>query len=154
MAEQNYEIGLKWTGNLGEGTKDYRSYERSYVVYADQKPDLLGSSDPDYMGDPSRWNPEELLIASLSACHMLWYLHLCSKHKIIVTEYLDRPTAIVTVSSSGYGVFEEAILHPHIKITDPSRIEEAKALHEEAHKRCFIANSLNFPVKVESNFSA
>lgn len=147
----HYELAVTWTGNTGQGTKDYRSYERSHVVTAPGKPDLVGSSDPKFKGDPKRWNPEELLLASLSACHMLWYLHLCSEQKIIVTEYIDRPTGEMIVEPTGSGRFKEATMRPSIVITDAARIADAEKLHHEAHKKCFIANSVNFPVKVESS---
>ncbi len=144
--EHSYLLDIEWTGNKGQGTLDYRSYERSLVVKAEGKPDLLGSSDPLFLGDRSKWNPEELLIASLSSCHMLWYLHLCSTKKIIVVSYHDLPTAKLIIEAQGEGHFAEATLKPEIVITDASRIEEAIHLHEDAHKKCFIAKALNFPV--------
>ncbi len=147
----HYELSVKWTGNRGDGTKDYRSYDRAHLITAPGKPDLVGSSDPKFRGDPTRWNPEELLLASLSACHMLWYLHLCSEQKIIVMEYVDRPIGEMIVEASGLGRFKEATMRPVIVITDAARIADAEKLHAEAHKKCFIANSVNFPVKVESS---
>lgn len=150
MQEHEYQVTVKWTGNTGEGTKNYRAYERSHVVMAEGKPELLGSSDPAYRGDAAKWNPEELLLASLSACHMLWYLHLCSDRKIVVTAYLDKPVGKMVVEASGAGHFQEATLNPKIAITDSTRIAEAESLHQEAHAKCFIANSVKFPVKVVS----
>lgn len=147
--ELHYEITVTWTGNTGQGTRDYRSYERAHTVTGPGKPDLVGSSDPKFRGDAKRWNPEELLLASLSACHMLWYLHLCAESKIVVTEYVDRPTGEMVIEASGLGRFKEATMRPSITITDSSRIADAEKLHEEAHKKCFIANSVNFPVKAE-----
>jgi organic hydroperoxide reductase OsmC/OhrA len=152
--EQTYKVVVEWTGNKGQGTTDYRSYERSHVFKAKGKPDLPGSADPMFQGDASRWNPEELILASLSACHMLWYLHLCSVKKIIVQEYSDQPTAKMVIEPSGDGKISEATLQPKIRITDSSRIEEAKSLHEEAHKKCFIARSINFPVHLAPSVDA
>lgn len=151
--EHNYTIAMEWTGNTGQGTKDYRSYERSFAITHEEKPILAGSSDPLFRGDPKKWNPEELLLASLASCHMLWYLHLCSDHKIIVTKYLDRPTAIMMIDSSGKGYFKEATLNPLITITDATRIADAEGLHEEAHHKCFIANSINFPLSILPKFN-
>src|SRR5579872_7075602 len=111
MSEHLYRISMKWTGNTGQGTKDYRSYERSHVISSQGKPDLLGSSDPLFRGDATKYNPEELLLAALSACHMLWYLHLCSEKKITVVEYIDQPTALMIIETSGSGRFKEATMH-------------------------------------------
>lgn len=148
MAEHLYQVSIRWTGDTGQGTRDYRSYERSFLISSNGKPDLFGSSDPSFRGDPAKYNPEELLLASLSSCHMLWYLHLCAEHKIVVKEYKDQPTALMIVEPSGSGYFKEATLHPVIVIAS-SDVEKAEKLHQEAHKKCFIANSINFPVKIQ-----
>lgn len=149
MAELNYLIHLEWTGNLGEGTKDYRSYHRSYTVNAEGKEAVQGSADPQFKGDASKWNPEEMLLSSLSACHMLWYLHLCSTHKITVSAYTDQPLANLNVDGAGNGQFTKAILRPHIVIQESEKVETARALHHEAHQKCFVARSINFPVSIE-----
>lgn len=150
MSEHRYQISVKWTGNTGQGTKDYRGYERSHLISCPGKPDLLGTSDPKFRGDPTKYNPEELLLASLSACHMLWYLHLCSDSKIVVIEYVDNPTAVMVVEPSGSGRFKEATLQPSIILAN-DKVVEAERLHEEAHKKCFIANSVNFPIILKPN---
>ena len=90
--EHNYKLSIRWTGNKGEGTKNYTAYERSHVIQVENKPDISGSSDPAFRGDSTRYNPEELLVASLSSCHMLWYLHLCAEAKVIVIDYVDHAT--------------------------------------------------------------
>ena len=141
-----YETNLKWTGNQGEGTGSYRSYERDHTITIPGKPDILGSSDPAFRGDPSRHNPEELLVASLSACHMLWYLHLCASHKIVVLAYEDRATGEMVENADGSGRFKSVTLHPNITLADPAMKVKAEALHEKANQACFIANSCNFPV--------
>lgn len=151
--EFSYKTVIEWTGNTGEGTKDYRSYERSYSLACEKKPTLLGSSDPAFRGDASKWNPEELLLSALSSCHMLWFLHLCSERKIVVTSYVDHPVAIMTMDATGSGRFKEATLHPSIVITDPDRASELEEIHGAAHEKCFIANSINFPVKVISSIT-
>jgi organic hydroperoxide reductase OsmC/OhrA len=149
-----YKIGLKWQGNTGEGTSNYRSYKRDYLVHIDGKDDLPGSSDPSFRGDPSRYNPEELLVASLSACHMLWYLHLCANAGIVVQQYKDDATGVMQEDKKRGGYFKEVVLRPQVSITDESRKEEAIQLHQRAHELCFIANSVNFEVRHEPILSS
>lgn len=149
MKTHNYTLQLNWTGNTGVGTLNYRTYERSHEIRIDGKPILKGSSDPAFRGDASCYNPEELLLASLSSCHMLWYLHLCADNGIIVTDYADNATAIMEETENGSGKFTEATLCPVVIITDERFAEKAILLHEEANRMCFIANSVNFPVKHE-----
>lgn len=144
-----YEITLSWTGNLGEGTSSYKAYDRSFSVQHQDKPQLIGSSDPLFRGDPSKWNPEELLLASLASCHMLWYLHLCSSNGINVQSYEDKPTAIMVVEKGGSGKITEATLHPKATLQDLQKQDLALQLHKEAHSYCFIANSVNFPIRID-----
>jgi len=145
-----YETTVRWTGNTGSGTSNYRSFERAYEISADgQKPKILGSSDPVFRGDPGRWNPEELLVAALSACHKLWYLHLCAMAGIVVTEYVDHAEGVMEERDDGSGRFQRVILKPEVRIVPASDVTKARELHSEAHKKCFIANSVNFPVDHE-----
>ena len=147
MNEQHYyKATIKWTGNKGTGTDNYRNYERSHDIIIENKPDISGSSDPAFRGDKSKHNPEELLVSSLSACHMLWYLHLCSAAGIIVVDYIADATGIIMETPDGGGQFKEVTLHPVVTVTDNSAMEEAHELHKKAHELCFIANSVNFPV--------
>lgn len=147
MSNQHYySLTLKWTGNKGQGTSAYTAYERSHIVTIQNKPDLLCSSDADFRGDKSRHNPEELLVASLSSCHMLWYLHLCSEAGIVVTEYTDNAKGTMIVTDDGGGRFSEVTLYPEVTITDRSMEEKANELHKRANQLCFIANSCNFPI--------
>lgn len=146
-----YAVTVKWTGNIGSGTSNYRSYDRRHEISAEaQKPIIYGSSDPAFRGDPARWNPEELLIASLSACHKLWYLHLCAVEGIVVIEYVDHAEGFMEEETNGSGHFQRVILRPIVKITAGSDIQKARELHEKAQAKCFIANSVNFPVQHES----
>jgi organic hydroperoxide reductase OsmC/OhrA len=146
--EHNYRISTVWTGNRGSGTSNYRAYARDHEISAGGKTaPVLCSSDPTFRGDPSRYNPEELLVGSLSACHMLWFLHLCADAGIVVTEYSDEAAGTMVTHGEGAGEFVKVILKPRAVITDPSRIEEASALHARAHEMCFIARSVNFPVE-------
>jgi organic hydroperoxide reductase OsmC/OhrA len=149
--EHRYQVDLVWTGNRGSGTSGYRAYDRSHDVSVpgSDKPALSCSSDPSFRGDPTRWNPEELLVASLSACHQLWYLHLCAEAGVIVTEYLDHATGLMAEAPDGGGVFLGVTLHPVVSVTRDSNAAEALALHDRAHALCFIANSVNFPVAHE-----
>jgi organic hydroperoxide reductase OsmC/OhrA len=148
MPSHHYSLTTVWTGNTGKGTSGYRDYERSYDVRIPEKPVLAGSSDPKFRGDPTRYNPEDLLVASLSACHMLWYLHLCSDQKIICTHYSDAAEGEMEITTNGVGRFTKVVLRPDIVITSEAGLKAAHELHERAHALCFIANSVNFPVEV------
>ncbi len=149
MAKEHlYKTNIEWTGNRGEGTGHYKSYDRSHVISVDNKPVIQASSDPAFMGDATKYNPEELLVAALSSCHMLWFLHLCSDHGIVVVDYKDEATGVMLETASG-GHFTEVVLHPVVTVGDKAHINKANELHHEANKKCFIANSCNFPVKHE-----
>jgi len=147
MTKQHHcRATVQWTGNNGRGTSDYRSYERSHIIRVDGKQDIAGSSDPAFRGDKSRYNPEELLLSSLSACHLLWYLHLCSEAGVIVTAYTDQATGTMAETENGGGHFTEVTLHPAVTVEEPSMADKARELHKKARELCFIANSVNFPV--------
>lgn len=145
--EHQYAARLVWTGNKGEGTSTYRSYDRSYTISVKNKADFDGSSDPMYRGDATKHNPEDLLVMSLSSCHMLTYLHLCADNGIVVTAYEDDAVGIMVEDAIGGGCFTEVTLNITVKITDATKKEKAEELHHDANKRCFVANSVNFPVK-------
>lgn len=148
MADKHhhYAITVRWTGNTGIGTKSYRSYERSYDIVANGKPFIAGSSDPAFRGDGCRWNPEELLVASLSACHKLWFLGLCAQAGIVVTAYEDVAEGLMIEQESGEGQFDSVTLRPRVTISTHSDKAKAMELHHRAHEMCFIARSMNFPV--------
>jgi organic hydroperoxide reductase OsmC/OhrA len=148
MKQHNYKIRMEWTGNDGEGTKAYKSYRRDHVIQAEGKPEIPGSSDPHFRGDPSRYNPEELLIASLSSCHMLWYLHLCAVNQIVVVDYRDEASGVMRENPDGSGEFLRVNLKPMVKMHAGADRVKALDLHHEAHRLCFIARSVNFPVEV------
>lgn len=141
-----YVARLTWTGNLGEGTTGYQAYGRDYDIECDGKPSLQGSADPGYLGDASRYNPEELLVASLSACHMLWYLHLCAVNDVVVKGYEDRAEGVMEVNRDGSGQFRMVTLKPLVTITPESDPATAERMHKEANARCFVARSVSFPV--------
>jgi organic hydroperoxide reductase OsmC/OhrA len=149
----HYETVVDWKGNLGTGTSGYRDYERAHEVGADGRPPILASSDPAFRGDPTRWNPELLLVAAISQCHMLWYLHLCADAGIVVTGYVDRAHGTMAETGEG-GQFEDVVLRPAVQVTDPSMVDKARSLHREANRRCYIANSLNFRVRHEPTVTA
>jgi organic hydroperoxide reductase OsmC/OhrA len=144
--EHHYALSLEWTGNQGTGTSDYRAYTRNHTISTHGKPDLLASSDPSFRGDKTRYNPEEMLVAALSSCHMLSYLHVCVLNGVVVLEYKDNATGTMTENPDGSGQLTEVTLHPTVKVKDPSMIEKANHLHEKASQLCFIARSVNFPV--------
>ena len=149
-----YALTVTWTGNRGEGTAAYRAYSRDHEVSSGAKAVIGGSSDPAFRGDPQRWSPEELLLAALSQCHMLWYLHLCAAAGIVVTAYVDTPEGTLVEEGNGSGRFVEATLRPRIGLADLGRVEEASGLHGRAHDLCFIAQSVNFPVECRPTFEA
>ena len=153
MKQHRYEIHVSWTGNLGQGTSGYTSYLRNHEVSAAGKPVVLASSDPAFRGDPARYNPEDLLVASLSACHMLSYLHLCAVNGVVVVDYADDAFGLMEETADGGGVFTEVTLRPAVTITAGSDADKALSLHEEAHRYCFIANSVKFPVRHEPRIS-
>lgn len=142
--EHKYSLSVKWTGNKGSGTSGYRDYERSHIISAENKEDIICSSDPAFRGDITKYSPEELLLGAVSGCHMLWYLHLCADSGIVVVEYVDNPVGILTESDDGSGCFSEITLNPVISITNKSVINRANELHKRANELCFIANSCNF----------
>jgi organic hydroperoxide reductase OsmC/OhrA len=141
-----YETLVHWAAD-GDGAMTYRSYSRDFTIVTHDKPEIAGSSDPAFHGDATRYNPEELLVASLSSCHMLWYLHLCSVNGITVLEYHDIATGTME-EGDGAGQFVKVELRPMVAIASGDAAR-ALALHEEAHRLCFIARSVNFPVEVE-----
>ena len=146
-----YTLFITWTGNQGVGTKNYTSYARDHTVQVLNKPMLHASSDPMFKGDPSKYNPEELFVASLSSCHMLWYLHLCAENDIVIEAYEDKATGVLSFHEDDSGQFTEVTLHPTVKIKDGSKIELAEQLHTEANAKCFIAKSCNFNVSHQSS---
>jgi organic hydroperoxide reductase OsmC/OhrA len=142
----HYKTTTTWVGNRGQGTANYRAYDRNHDIAVEGRPDILCSSDPAFRGDTSRHNPEILLVASLSGCHMLWYLHLCADNNIIVTEYTDEATGTMEENKDGSGQFIEVTLNPRVTVADTSMIEKANELHHKANEMCFIARSVKFPV--------
>lgn len=141
-----YNTTIKWTGNKGTGTDNYRNYERSYEVIVTDKPIILGSSDPAFRGDKTKYNPEDLLVTSISSCHMLWYLHLCAEARVIVIDYIDNAIGIMVETSNGGGQFVEVTLNPIVTVKEQGMLEKADELHKKANELCFIANSVNFPI--------
>jgi organic hydroperoxide reductase OsmC/OhrA len=145
--EHKYSLTIQWTGNTGNGTAGYNSYERSHSILIDGKDEIKASSDPAFRGDGTKHNPEELLLASLSSCHMLWFLNLCSGKGIIVTAYVDKPSGTMTLTKDGSGKFTEVVLNPTATVEGNISADVLSEIHQKAHKMCFIANSVNFPVR-------
>ena len=142
-----YRMTTIWIGNRGEGTRGYKNYDRNHIVRIEGKHDLNCSSDPAFRGDPTKYSPEELLVSSLSGCHMLWYLHLCAANGVIVTDYVDEATGTMRENPDGSGEFIEVILSPRVTVLESSMVEKATSLHHDANRMCFIARSMNFPVR-------
>lgn len=144
-----YTVTVTWTGNQGTGTSSYRDFVRDHDIAAEGRPTILGSSDPAFRGDPTRWNPEQLLVAALSECHMLWYLHLCADGGVIVESYVDDAIGTMAMEKNGAGQFTEVVLRPTVTVTSLDMVDKAVALHGKSHEMCFIARSVNFPVRHE-----
>lgn len=149
MRPHHFHTRIEWTGNHGDGTKDYRSYGRDHLISAPGKADIAGSSAPAFRGDAGAWNPEELLVAAIAACHQLWFLHFAADAGIIVTAYSDDAVGVMEMADDGGGQFTAVTLHPCVTLTDEARRAELDTLHERAHALCFIARSVNFPVHCE-----
>lgn len=145
-----YTVTIAWTGNRGTGTSDYRAYGRDHILAAPGKPDIAGSSDPAFRGDAARWNPEELLVGALSACHKLWYLHLAAANGIAVLSYEDAASGEMVEDEARGGWFTGVTLRPVVRLRAGDDAALALRLHEAAHHNCFIANSVNFPVRIEA----
>jgi organic hydroperoxide reductase OsmC/OhrA len=147
--EHRYEVSCLWTGDRGEGTVDYRAYDRLYDTASEGKPTIQGSSDPAFRGDAEKWNPELLLVAALSQCHLLSYLHRCAVGGVTVVGYRDTAEGVMVQDADDGGNFEKVVLRPVVTLADESLVEAAERLHSEASARCFIASSVNFPVRHE-----
>ena len=145
----DYGVSIDWTGNRGTGTTGYRDYDRHHTISAAGKPTIAGSADPAFRGAPDRWTPEELLVAALAECHPLWYLHLAADAGVVVTGYRDRASGSLLIEPDGGGRFTEVVLRPRVTVRLPEQAEHAQALHVEANRLCFIARSVNFPVRHE-----
>lgn len=145
----HYDVRVTWTGNRGTGTSGYRDYARDHLIEADGRQPIAGSSDPAFRGNPTRWNPEQLLVAAVSACHKLWYLHLCAEAGVVVLDYVDDALGTMAEDSSGSGHFTRVTLRPVVTIRAGCDTAVAAILHTSAHDKCFIANSLNFPIRCE-----
>lgn len=149
IGEHHYTLRTCWTGNRGSGTSGYRDYDRSVTLAVAGKPDIAASSDKPFRGDPAKWNPEDLLLAALSECHLLSYLHACVGAGVVVVSYEDEATGAMVEDGRGGGAFREVVLRPRVVVADESMIEAATAAHRQAREWCFIANSVNFPVRHE-----
>ena len=152
--EHRYGVTVTWTGNTGTGTSGYRDYERAHEISAEGKAAIAASSDPVFRGERARWNPEELLVAALSGCHQLAYLHLCAVAGIVVVEYVDHAEGVMATTPDGAGQFVRVVLRPKVTLAAGSDLAKAKELHHEAHEKCFIARSVNFPVENEAEVVA
>lgn len=154
FGEHRYALHTTWTGDRGTGTSGYRDYDRAVTIAVEGKTTLEASSDKPFRGDPSKWNPEDLLLASLSECHLLSYLHACVTAGVVVVSYSDEATGLMTEDGRGGGAFTEVVLHPRVVVAEASMIEAAEAAHAQANAWCFIANSMNFPVRHEAEVTS
>jgi organic hydroperoxide reductase OsmC/OhrA len=149
----DFASSIIWTGNRGEGTRAYKGYDRTWDIVLPGKDIIHCSNDPLLGGDPAKMNPEDLLISALSACHMLWYLHLASNAGIVVSDYRDDPIGHGETLPNGAGRFLAAVLRPKISVQEGADLSIAAELHHKVHDFCFIARSVNFPVSYEPTFN-
>jgi organic hydroperoxide reductase OsmC/OhrA len=147
MSEHHYLTNITWTGNTGQGTKTVRGYDREHTIQVEGKPVIPGTSEVSIQGNKVKYNPEELLLSALSACHMLVYLYLCAKANVVVTAYVDKATGTLVETADGGGHFTEAILKPEITIQGEVDADLLNQLQHDANKQCYIASSCNFPVR-------
>ena len=150
--EHTYSTRVTWTGNPGGGTTRRNDHSRNHEIAVDGKPVIPASSDPAFRGDASRYNPEDLFVASLSACHMLWYLSLCGRAGIEVRDYVDQAEGVMVEEAGGGGQFTRVVLRPTITLAAGADAGAAEAIHHEAHAKCFIAQSVSCPVTVEATY--
>ncbi|MEM9287908.1 MAG: OsmC family protein [Pseudomonadota bacterium] len=150
--DARYECQIEWTGNRGLGTKSYTSYDRTWDIITPGKPVIHCSNDPALGGDPTKSNPEDLLLCALSACHMLWFLHFASDADLTVHRYLDKPVARGELQANGAGRFISATLRPHISVSEGTDLSVADQMHDQIHGVCFIARSVNFPVAYQAKY--
>ncbi len=150
MKQYQYDVKVEWTGNKGKGTLNYKEYGRNFLVSGIEKNTFIpGSADPDFLGDPKRYNPEDMLVSSLASCHMLWFLHLCAINKVVVVEYIDCASGTMEISKDGKGQFTAVTLKPLVVVAEDAMLERIDELHTRANNMCFIANSCKFPIKHE-----
>lgn len=151
--EHDYTSTIRWTGDRGQGTKTYKGYDRTWRIETPGKAPVECSNDPLLGGDPTKHNPEDLLLSALSSCHMLWYLHLASNAGIIVHGYEDSPVGVGETSPDGAGRFLRATLRPLIQVKAGADLRRADDIHQEIKRYCFIARSVNFPVACDAVYS-
>jgi organic hydroperoxide reductase OsmC/OhrA len=147
----SYSCNIVWEGNLGTGTSAYDAYGRNHIIHMDGKPPIAASSDAPFRGDVTRINPEDMLLSALASCHMLWYLHLCADAGVVVTHYICDAHGTLVLPQGAAGHFSQVTLLPDVTVASSDMIAKANELHEEANKKCFMANSVNFPVHHQPN---
>lgn len=143
-----YYATIEWTGNRGTGTSGYTDYGRNHTISVENKIDIEASADPHFKGDATRYNPEDMFLTSIASCHMLWYLHLCADHGVIVEQYVDKPYGLMETVAGGSGKFTKIELHPTVTVKDENTRKLAAELHHKAHEMCFLSNSVNFTITI------
>ncbi len=154
MKQHAYGTTVRWSAEGGQGTTNYGAYRRDHTIGVEGKAPIAASSDPSFRGDATRYNPEELLVASLSSCHLLWYLHLCATNGVTVLQYTDDAIGMMEENADGSGRFVRVELRPRVTVAPKCDRQRALALHEKAHHLCFIARSVNFAVEVLAEVTA
>jgi organic hydroperoxide reductase OsmC/OhrA len=145
IREHSFAIAVTWSGNRGTGTSGYKDYDRAHLVAAEGKESIAGSAAKVFHGDAVKWNPEEMLVAALSQCHMLSFLHVATSTGVVVQSYQDEASGILTTNAEGGGSMTSVTLRPRVEISAGTPAQVV-ALHHRARELCFIANSINFPL--------
>ena len=148
----HYAAKITWHGRRDGLPFDYRSYDRTHRVEIEGKPAFIASADPTFLGDSSLYNPEDMLVVALSSCHMLSYLAICARARVTVLSYTDEAEGVMVMDQPDTGRFSDVLLKPVVELAPGSDVEKARSFHAMAHKVCFIARSVNFPVRCEPSF--
>ena len=148
----HFSAKVTWTGAAKGTTSSYESYSRDHLIEIPGKPPIAGSADTVFRGDASRHNPEDLLVMSLSTCHMLTYLAQAARAGVHVLGYTDEAAGTMQMKD-GKMRFTDVSLHPQVVIAADSDPDTAQQLHHLAHEHCFVASSVNFPVTCDARVS-
>ncbi|HKC94876.1 MAG TPA: OsmC family protein [Nitrospira sp.] len=145
-----HKVTLEW--KRGSESFTYESYNRDHTLVFEGGSQVTASAAPAYRGNPSHVNPEEGLVAALSSCHMLTFLAVAAKKHFVVDHYSDQAVGFLEKNDKGKLAITRVILRPRIAFggTTVPTPQEIAELHEQAHKGCFIANSVITEVKIEA----
>ena len=144
-----HTIELEWSYRNHPQTP--AEYDRNHTVTVNGAQKIGVSAATDFLGDANKADPEQLLTSSVSSCHMLFFLAIAKMRGFEVTQYSDRATAYLGKDGTGGMAVTRIVLRPQMQFSDDKRPDEEtlKRIHEHAHKKCFIANSIKAEVSIE-----